>query len=173
MPTEAFNETQSRLLELASATVHAGATLADKFRKMIAYIREKQMEPAAITPVLLAAGFTTSRASEIKTLSLSSDADWEPYEAGKIGFKATLEKVRESKPASKEKRGRKRVPKNELFAMICKAHLAAAKASEQKVAGEHFVGRSAMFVFPLQPGEIVHNDHLWHITITIAPKPVK
>jgi len=170
VPKEQFTVNQESLLVLADATVKAGTQFANKFREMVAFIREKEMLPNEVNPVLTKAGFPASRASEIKAIAFSADEVWNTYKEAKLGFRATLEKARETNATGKkDKRGRKRKSKDALFAAIAKAHAVAAK-KEQTVTGSHYAGRSVCLVFPLIPGTKTYGDHLWKISVTVEPQ---
>lgn len=145
-----FTPHQTELLSLATQTVEAGREFADRFRNMVAYIREKEMLPNEVNPVLIRAGFAANRASEIKTLAYSPTEVWQEYNQGQIGWRPALERARET-GSKTNSRGRKRKKREAAFDELCGAHSKAAKTNA-KVHGIHHYGDNTMIVFQLKEG---------------------
>lgn len=63
----------------------------EKYFAMCAAVRQEKLSKKATTALLLGLGMSKSRTSEIIKVSSVSDAIWDKYTAGSVGFKATLQ----------------------------------------------------------------------------------
>lgn len=102
-----FNDKEKQCLQLARDAYDAGKYFADKFRTFAIYAR-KNVEPKRVTLVLLEAGFSPNRVSDIKAVCMAPDEIFKKYQSKEIGFKPMLEAGREARKAKGEKRGRSR-----------------------------------------------------------------
>jgi len=162
---ETFSPRQKQLLPIAKECVEQGAKFADRFRKVCVFIRENEIGPAEATPVLLAAGFTKQRASDLRNIAFLGDEPFKQYEAGQIGWKPALEKARE---ANRAKKGRKQ-QKRSAFPRYMKLHHQLAK-KHPKCDGLSVTNNSICLVHPLKSGEHSITHGTVTVTFTIAIK---
>jgi len=141
-----FNKNQDTLLPLAKDCIQAGHLFADKFRKVIHFIRDFDMPPKEVAAVLKEAGWTDSRISEVKAITYAPPDVWKEYATGKLGWRPALEAAREAKP-SKEKR---KQPTSKFF-KILNLHVKLATRNP-KLAGISTTPENFCIVGPMKSG---------------------
>jgi hypothetical protein len=99
-------EATADVAKLRQLATELQASMVDAVGKYIAvceHIREAQLMPLTVTRELKQLGFADSRISEIKRVSMVSDAIWEQYKNRTIGFKIALDIARQETFEAAEK----------------------------------------------------------------------
>lgn len=149
-----LTEDQKTLTTLATETLAAGAQFAEKYKSMIAFIREKEMEPKLITASLLAAGWPTTRTSELKRLALASHEIYSEFANGNIGVKVALEKAREEKPQQRSERKQSAKP---YTISLAKIHTKLAH-KHPRTKFQHYANGNILLAFMPKAGETITFD---------------
>lgn len=84
-------EVQGKFRKLATDTLNAANEALGLYRELVAFIRDNQLQPGYVRPVLKERGFVNARISEIIRVADGAQPDYDAFIKGDLTFKAALQ----------------------------------------------------------------------------------
>ncbi|MCZ7640564.1 MAG: hypothetical protein M5U12_33605 [Verrucomicrobia bacterium] len=88
------SEALAKVREVAGLFERGGEAVTGLYLGLCDLIRTHELEAAEVRPVLLAAGWSKSRASEVLRVAGAPESVWREYSARLVGFKVALQRTR-------------------------------------------------------------------------------